>query len=77
MERAAERLRRLKAYWWQDEKAVRDVAEILDDFGCFESMGDVVSFFMQPWKWEPEIEHITHDVGREGAIRRVFQLLRR
>ncbi len=77
MESAAERLRKLRPYWWQDEETVRSVAEVLDDFGCFEKMSDVVSFFMQPWRWEPEIDRITREVGREGTLRRMLQLLRR
>ncbi|MEE8470470.1 MAG: hypothetical protein V3S51_03990 [Dehalococcoidia bacterium] len=68
MEKAAERLRNLEAGWWNSDDTLLAVARILDDFGSFESPGDVISYFVEPWKWGEEISEIVRDVGREDPI---------
>jgi hypothetical protein len=68
MEKAAERLRNLAEDWWKDENTVLAVARVLDDFGVFQSTGDVVSFFFRPWHWKTEILRIVQDVEREAGV---------
>lgn len=72
MDEAAGCLRRLGPGWWRDDGRVRAVARLLDDFGSFESPGDVVSFFCEPWNWEREIGAIVADAMAEaGPARRL------
>ncbi len=68
MEKAAERLRNLEADWWNSDGTLLAVAGILDDFGSFESPGDVTSYFVEPWNWDEEISEIVRDVGRDDPI---------
>jgi hypothetical protein len=70
MDEAVGFLRRLGPGWWKDDGRVRAVARLLDDFGSFESPGDVVSFFFEPWKWQREIGAIVADSMAEAGTRR-------
>ena len=69
MEEAAELLRNLTDGWWHSQPTVIAVAYVLDDFGAFDSPADVMSFFVDPKSWEPEITDIVRDVAEEAAVR--------
>jgi hypothetical protein len=69
MEEAAGLLDTLEDGWWESQDTVLAIACILDDFGAFQSPGDIVSFFVKPRTWETEIAEIVRDVVRETAVR--------